>query len=134
MYCYQCGKQVEEGVKFCPYCGAQLDAHAQNQDRGYRPIDQGYQSSYARADDEPSFGYALLSFLIPVVGLVLYLVWNKEYPMRAKSCIKGFIANIVVYVIMFCCVAAAIGGAASSYDDGYYDYNTRAIVETVHYE
>lgn len=34
MYCYQCGKQVEEDVKFCPYCGAQLNSHDQNNGNG----------------------------------------------------------------------------------------------------
>lgn len=38
MYCYQCGKQVEEDVKFCPYCGAQLNSHDQNNGNGYNPI------------------------------------------------------------------------------------------------
>lgn len=26
MYCLKCGKAVEEGTKFCPYCGADLSA------------------------------------------------------------------------------------------------------------
>ena len=68
MYCYQCGKQVEEDVKFCPYCGAQLNSHDQNNGNGYNPINQNYQGSYQKPDDESSFGYALLSFFIPVVG------------------------------------------------------------------
>ena len=38
MYCYQCGKQVEEDVKFCPYCGAQLNSHDQNNGNGDNPI------------------------------------------------------------------------------------------------
>ena len=25
MYCKNCGKQIEDEVKFCPYCGAALD-------------------------------------------------------------------------------------------------------------
>lgn len=62
MYCYQCGKQVEEDVKFCPYCGAQLNSHDQNNGNGYNPINQNYQGSYQKPDDESSFGYALLSF------------------------------------------------------------------------
>lgn len=56
MYCYQCGKQVEEDVKFCPYCGAQLNSHDQNNGNGYNPINQNYQGSYQKPDDESSFG------------------------------------------------------------------------------
>lgn len=51
MYCYQCGKQVEEDVKFCPYCGAQLNSHDQNNGNGYNPINQNYQGSYQKPDD-----------------------------------------------------------------------------------
>lgn len=25
MYCTKCGKEVEDGAKFCPYCGASLE-------------------------------------------------------------------------------------------------------------
>ncbi|WP_028042809.1 zinc ribbon domain-containing protein [Candidatus Stoquefichus massiliensis] len=129
MYCHQCGKEVNSDVKYCPYCGAQLEGRAQTQQSGYRPIDT---QPYHREEDESSFGFALLSFLIPVVGLVLYLVWNKEYPLKAKSCLRGFIANIALYVIGICCMMSAFAGIAShEYDHDYY-YNT--VVETVPYE
>lgn len=133
MYCHQCGKEVGD-AKYCPYCGTQLN----NQPIGdYQPIHQ--QSSYAREDDAPSLGFAFLSFFIPVVGLVLFIVWNKEYPQKAKSCLKGFIANIVLDFIMVCCVAASIGGYASQNrndfsEDIYFDTFTNAVVEVINYE
>lgn len=129
MYCHQCGKEVDSSVKYCPYCGAQLDGHTQNQQGGYRPIDT---QPYRREEDESSFGFALLSFLIPVVGLVLYLVWNKEYPLKAKSCLRGFIANIALYVIGICCMMSAFAGIASHEYNEYDYYNT--VIITVPYE
>lgn len=84
MFCNKCGKQIPGDAKFCPECGANLTA--QN--------GQG---------DETSFGYALLSFFIPVVGLVLFIVWNKEYPKRAKSCLYGIIAGVIIWVVFVCC-------------------------------
>ena len=100
MYCYQCGKQVEEDVKFCPYCGAQLNSHDQNNGNGYNPINQNYQGSYQKPDDESSFGYALLSFFIPVVGLVLYLVWGKDIHCVLKLVSKAF---VLIFVFIFLC-------------------------------
>jgi len=82
MYCYQCGKEVGD-VKFCPYCGAQLDG--QTAQGTYQPINN-QQTQYSQPGDEPSFGYALLSFFIPIVGIILFVVWNQEFPLRAKSC------------------------------------------------
>lgn len=137
MFCYKCGKEVEEGTKFCPYCGAQLDMQPSSEGY-YEPIhDQmNNQQTPVREDDAPSGGFAFLSFLVPIVGLVLYLIWNKEYPLKAKSCLKGFIANIVLTVVMFCCVMAATAGIASQYEDefDFYDSQFDTVVEIVPYE
>lgn len=48
--------------------------------------------------DAPSGGYAVLCFFFPVVGLILYLVWKDQFPMRAKSCGKGALVGVIVYV------------------------------------
>lgn len=129
MYCYKCGKEVEEGTKFCPYCGVQLDMQGASQN-GYEPLPQ---NNYVKEDDAPSGGFAFLSFLIPIVGVVLYIVWHKEYPLKAKSCLKGIIVGFVLEIVMFCCMATTIGGLASDdHIDDYTHFDT--IVETVSYE
>lgn len=48
--------------------------------------------------DAPSFGYAALGFFIPVAGLVLYLVWKEQTPLRAKSAGKGALAGVIVWI------------------------------------
>ena len=54
--------------------------------------------------DESSFGYGVLSFLFPLVGLILYLVWHDTTPLKAKSCgigaIIGFITGVVLTIIL----------------------------------
>jgi magnesium-transporting ATPase (P-type) len=133
MYCHQCGKEVNSDVKYCPYCGAQLDVHGHANNGDYQPIQPG--PTYQREDDAPNFAFALLSFFVPIVGLVLYIIWNKEYPLKAKSCLKGFIFNIVVYVVGICCfMSAFVGIASNEYDhyDGDIYYN--AVVQIVPYE
>ena len=41
-----------------------------------------------------------MGFFAPTVGLVLYLVWNEEFPKRAKKigecAIAGFVVSLVV--------------------------------------
>ena len=61
-------------------------------------------SGYINPNDETNFGYTLLSFFMPYIGLVLYIVWLKEFPKRAKSCLNGLIAGIICIIILFCCV------------------------------
>ena len=65
--------------------------------------------------DESSFGYAVLCFFFPLVGLILFLVWKDTTPLKAKSCgigaLIGFIVSvvlsilsIVLYVLLFMAV------------------------------
>lgn len=82
MTCKNCGKEFEGGT-FCPHCGAsQVSA-----------------SNTTRADDAPSTGYAVLGFFFPLIGLILYLVWKAERPLRAKSCGKGALIGFIVGII-----------------------------------
>lgn len=100
MYCHQCGKEVGD-VNYCPNCGAKLKQNGNN-----------WQSSYGkREEDEPSGGFFVLSCLIPIVGLILYIIWYKDYPLKAKSCLKGLIISIVIYFVFLCCIFANLGGA-----------------------
>lgn len=128
MFCYNCGKEVEKETKFCPYCGVQLDVQGPTNDGGYQPINQQptyqQQTSYARADDAPSTGFFILSLFVPIVGIILFAVWSKEYPLKAKSCLKGFVTGLVVYVVLVCCFMTAFAGLISSIEDDYYYYNT----------
>lgn len=94
MYCKNCGQQVDEKTTYCPYCGTNTS------------ID-----SSAHMNDAPSAGFAVLGFFIPLVGLILYLVYENKQPKRAKSAGKGaligFITKIVISVV--CVVLYIIG-------------------------
>ena len=91
MYCRYCGKQIEEDARFCPYCGS-----AQQEERQAPPPQQ----RYVDPNDAPSGGFAVLGFFIPVVGLILFLVWQDTMPQRAKSCGKGALTAVIVDVAL----------------------------------
>ena len=86
MYCKNCGRILEEGSLFCNNCGAKLDAN--------RNV----------SEDSSSFGFAILGFFIPLVGLILFLIYEGKKPKRAKSAGKGaligFITKIVLSIIL----------------------------------
>ena len=106
MYCRYCGKQIEEDARFCPYCGS-----AQQEERQAPPPRQ----RYVDPNDAPSGGFAVLGFFFPVVGLILFLVWQDTMPQRAKSCGKGALtavivsASLVLLTFIAIAVIAAIG-------------------------
>jgi hypothetical protein len=52
--------------------------------------------------DAPSGGFAALSFFFPVVGLILWLVWKDQYPLKAKSCGKGALIGLIVSLVASC--------------------------------
>lgn len=53
--------------------------------------------------NEFSFGYWVLCFFFPLVGLILYIVWHDTTPLKARSCgigaLVGFIVSLVLTLI-----------------------------------
>lgn len=56
-------------------------------------------------EDKGGIGWGILSFLIPLVGLILFLVWKDSKPKTAKlagTCaLASVILGVVYYVLMF---------------------------------
>ncbi len=51
--------------------------------------------------DKPNAGLALLSFLIPPLGLLLSLIVRKKSPKKALSCVKGTVFGVLIPVAAF---------------------------------
>ena len=91
MFCKYCGKMLPEGADICPNCGK-----AQSES----PVQIVQRQDVADPSDRPSFGYAFLGFLLPVIGLILYLVWKDDTPLRARSCGRGAAVGFVIYFLL----------------------------------
>ena len=88
MYCKNCGRIVDDTSSYCNNCGARID-NKPNADV---------------SEDNSNLGFAILGFFIPIVGLILFLIYEEKKPKRAKSAIKGaligFITKIVLAIIL----------------------------------
>ena len=88
MYCKNCGRTVDDTASYCNNCGARID-NKPNADA---------------SEDSLSLGFAILGFFIPIVGLILFLIYEEKKPKRAKSAVKGaligFITEIVLAIIL----------------------------------
>lgn len=97
MYCRNCGKELESGQAFCPYCGASQDPSVRN-NNGYQQPPQNYY-------DSGSVGWAVLGFLVPLVGFILWLAWQRDRPKCARmaglGALASVIAGVVVSILMF---------------------------------
>lgn len=90
MYCSRCGREIDDKALTCPYCGTKTMNNLNT----------------FITNDQPSFGYAFISFIIPIVGFILYLIYRDERPKRAKSALKGAAAGIVVYILVVISIIA----------------------------
>lgn len=90
-YCPNCGSSVNENQDVCLYCGHVL--------RKSTPASRN-------ANDTGGFGWGLLGFCIPIVGLVLYLVWKDDQPLNARAAGKGALISVIIpfffYIIAAC--------------------------------
>ncbi len=92
-YCSNCGSEVDPAAVVCVKCGAAVGMRS--------PV-----------QDAPNFGYALLGFFFPIVGLVLYLVWKDQTPLRAASAGKGALVAVILIGVLYACL---IIGSVVSY-------------------
>ena len=113
-YCRECGSYLGAGETFCPSCGAaaqptqataqQPDAAFEGQGMPQQPFQQpdGYQQPVYQqpVNDSGSFGWAVLGFLIPIVGLVLYIVWRTEKPRSARMAGLGALVSVIASVVV----------------------------------
>ena len=102
MFCPHCGQEIDNNAVVCPKCGVPIAP-----------------KKATNPNDESSFGWAFLGFLFPIIGLILFLVWKDESPLKAKSCGKGALVGVIVAVaagiIYACAVACAAASIISQY-------------------
>lgn len=92
------------------------------QQPAYTPPQDTYrQAQYAPVNngDTGSFGWALLGFFIPLVGLILYLVWKDTKPRNASSAGKGALVSVIVGVILYIIFAGFVFSFMSSMHTRY---------------
>lgn len=90
-YCRHCGKEVMDEAIICPNCGCATD------------VPNTLNSSEI---DEPSMGLNIVGLLIPIVGLILFLVYHDKTPRKAKEIGKfaliGCAIACVLWLLTFC--------------------------------
>ena len=99
-YCSHCGKEIFDEAVICPNCGCAV---------GVSDL-----KSITRKDT-PSAGLNILSFFIPIVGLILYLVLKDEEPKKANAVGKWALIGVgvglglwIIIIIMSAMLTAVI--------------------------
>ena len=84
MYCKYCGSYIDDNSPYCKNCGAQAD----NKPAEYTN------------NDGPNFWFALLGFIFPIIGLILFIIYEDKRPKRAKSAGKGALVGFITKVVL----------------------------------
>lgn len=103
-YCKNCGKQINPEKAFCPYCGAEKGAAAPQQaaqPAPAAPVNVNLVNNTPAVPDAPNMGFAVLGFFFPLIGLILWLIWKDQTPLKAKSCGKGALVGVIVSVVSY---------------------------------
>jgi len=93
-YCGNCGNEVNEKAYVCVKCGVVV-----GNDVDSIPV----------SEDNGGFGWSILGFLVPLVGLILYLVWKDEKPKCAKAIGKGALISTIIGVVIYILMMLLIG-------------------------
>lgn len=84
MYCKNCGRTVDDTSSYCNNCGARID-NKPNADV---------------SEDNSNLGFAILGFFIPIVGFILFLIYEEKKPKRAKSAGKGALIGFITKIVL----------------------------------
>ena len=94
-YCRKCGALIDDEAVICPKCGVQVKEYVVKR--------QSYASTY----DSGSFGWGVLGFFFPLIGLILYIVWKDNKPRSASVAGKGALWSVIVDFVLFLLVLCA---------------------------
>ena len=102
MFCKKCGKDVNDEAVICIGCGCSL-------------IEE--KTLPSQSNEGAGCFLSGLSFLFPLLGLILYFVWKDSKPQASKDAGKaalwGVAIGIVTWVISMVVLTSAVGS-------GYY--------------
>ena len=115
--CPNCDADIEDLRTACPFCGTYVREEAKKEEPQFNQnnnnnYNYNNYSNRPMVNDSGSFGYWLLGFFIPLIGLILFFVWKNEQPNNAKRALWGalvsMIASFVISIISFICVIIGI--------------------------
>ena len=86
-FCQNCGAELGVNQDVCLNCGTMLNKIEQT-------VNIEDQSS------KNSFGWGVLGFFIPLVGLILYLVWMDNRKKDSKAAGLGAMIGAICYVVI----------------------------------
>ena len=93
MYCEKCGSKNEMTSEFCTNCGNKLNKELSNTNVNNTTV-------INTEEEKNTFGWGVLGFFIPIVGLILFICWKKDRPKASKSAGIGALVSVIANVLL----------------------------------
>lgn len=91
MYCKYCGEEIDDKALACEKCGHETGANLDIK------------------NDAHNAGFWILGFIIPIAGLILYLVEKDKHPLKAESAGQGALWSVIIGAVISAVSTAAYG-------------------------
>lgn len=140
MICPKCNAPMDDNMRFCGICGEDMlryqqtqqasaeseekyEAAADNTENVQPPYDNSWQynpaenQNYnantftpAENEDKPDTLMNVLSFFVPLVGMIMYFIEREKHPIKARAMLKWTVAAYIAsYAFAAVMVVFAIG-------------------------
>ena len=73
------------------------------------------QNATAAVEEGDTVGWAILGFLIPIIGLILFIVWKDSKPKSSSAAGKGALIGFIVGILASVLISCMAGAAALTY-------------------
>lgn len=102
MYCRNCGNKVQESEKFCTNCGNKIEVTSTtNGSIASRTISVNSQNITSNYQEGNTLGWGILGFFMPLIGFILFVVWQKDRPKASKSSGIGALICLIVVILIY---------------------------------
>ena len=115
MFCSNCGNQLADGSKFCPFCGAQLAQPQQQAAPAQRSYPQ--EPSYPQEQSQPQYGYSQPQDPY-AYSPVTYQTPVKADPMNDPRGMKWF--KFIIYFQLFASAVISVITAITMFTGAHY--------------
>lgn len=88
MYCSDCGNKLEENMSVCPQCGHPANSNS------FSTFNSGMSAAVSGNFDIPNPGLCVLSFFLPIFGIVLSLAMHRKTPYSCRRYLTWSLVSI----------------------------------------
>ena len=104
-FCPNCGTQIEDNNLICVECGVEISKKSPVIEKSIPKQMTNIEALDDNAAYRNVFLLVILGMLLPLVGVILYLIWRNSQPIKARAVGIGsllpisFISFYFVYII-----------------------------------